>query len=60
MRVPEVAIGFVHLRIFLLFLLDRGQSFPFLVPHPRRLGRLAANQNRPANNKANKLKVLHI
>ncbi len=60
MCVPQVAIGFIHLRIFLLLLLNRGQPFPFLIPHPRRLGRLAANQNRPANNKANKLKMLHI
>jgi len=59
MRVPKIAIGFVHLRIFLL-LPDRGETFLLLVPHPSGLRRLATNQNRPANNKANKLKMLHI
>ncbi len=60
MRVPEVAIGFVHLRIFLLLLLDRGQSFSLLVPHPRRLGRLAADEDSGADNHANELKEFHI
>jgi hypothetical protein len=59
MRVPKIAVRFVHLRIFLL-LLDRGETFLLLVPHPSGLGRLATNQNRPANNKANKLKMLRI
>jgi hypothetical protein len=46
MRVPKIAVGFVHLRIFLL-LPDRGETFLLLVPHPSGLGRLATNQNRP-------------
>ncbi len=41
MRVPQIAIGFVHLRIFLLLALNRCETFLLLVSHARGLSRFA-------------------
>ena len=60
MRVPEIAVGFVHLRSFILLLLDRGETFLLLVPRPRRLKRLTTNEERDRSEQANDLKLFHI
>ena len=59
-RVPEISVGFVHLRGFLLLLLDRGQTFLLLVSHPGGLSRFATNQDCRAGDQANELKLFHI
>ena len=60
MRVPKVAIRFVHLRIFLLLLLDRGETFLLLVSHPCGLSSLTTNEERGRSEQANELKRFHI
>ena len=59
MRVPKIAVRFVHLRIFLL-LPNRGETFLLLVPRPRRLKRLTTNEERDRSDQANDLKLFHI
>jgi len=59
MRVPEVPVRFVHLRIFLL-LPDRGETFLLLVSHPSGLNSLTTNEERDRSEQANKLKLFHI
>ena len=60
MRVPQIAVAFVHLRIFLLLLLNRGKTLLLLVPHPRGLGSFTTDQDCGAGDQANKLKLFHI
>ena len=59
MRVPKIAVRFVHLRIFLL-LPDRGETFLLLVSHPSFLRRLTTNEERDRSEQANELKLFHI
>jgi len=59
MRVPKIAVGFVHLRIFLL-LPDRGETFLLLVSHPSGLRRLTTNEQRDRSEQANELNLFHI
>ena len=44
MRVPEISLGFVSLRIVGLFALDLGEPFLLLISHPGWLGRFTTNQ----------------
>ena len=55
-----VPIRFVHLRILLLLLLDRGKTFLLLVPRPRGLRRLTTNEERDRSEQANDLKLFDI
>ena len=60
LRIPEIPVRFIHLIALLFLLLDRGQTFLFLVSTSRGLGGLTADQNHSAPNDANKLNVVHI
>ena len=60
MRVPQIAVAFVHLRIFLLLLLNRGKTLLLLVPHPRGLDSFTTDQDCGAGDQANKLTLFHI
>ena len=59
MRVPKIAVRFVHLRIFLL-LPDRDETFLLLVSRPGGLRRLTTNEERDRSEQANELKLFHI
>jgi hypothetical protein len=58
---PEILIGFVHLRTFLLLLFQSGEAFLLLVPLPRsrHLFGLATDQERRTDDQADELKMLH-
>ena len=59
MRVPEIAVGFVHLRGFLLLLLDRGEALLLLISHPGGLSSLTTDEERGGSDQANELKRFH-
>ena len=59
MRVPQIAVAFVHLRVFLLLLLNRGKTLLLLVPHPRGLDGFATDEERDSSDQANELKRFH-
>jgi hypothetical protein len=64
LRVPEIALRFIHFLLSLLLLFDGGEAFRFLVSSAvgiaRRIGGLATDEERGATDQANELKVLHM
>jgi len=60
MCVPQISVGFVNLRIFLLLVLDGGETFLLLVSHPSGLSGLTTDEERDRSEQANELKRFHI
>jgi hypothetical protein len=64
LRVPKIALPFIHLLRLLFFLFDRSEAFRFLIsPAAGIAGRirgLATDEKCGASHQANELKVLHM
>ena len=60
MCVPEIAVRFVHLRAFLFFLLDCGETFLLLISRSGGLSRLTTDEECGQSEQADELKRFHI
>ena len=60
MRIPEIDIGLVVLRIFRLFALDLRQALLLLISHPGGLSGFATDQHQTGQNRGRQLKLFHI
>lgn len=61
LSVPQIHLGLVILRCFLLLTLNLGHPFLFLISHPGGLVRCFATDQRQADrDKGNELKLFHI
>jgi hypothetical protein len=58
-RVPEIDVRLIVLRIFLLFSLNRGQTFLFLISHACGFSGFATDQECKDPKQPNELKLFH-
>jgi len=60
LRVPEIDVRLIVLRVFLLLALNLRHPFLLLIPHTGLIGRLATDQRRCNGCNRNELKGFHI